>query len=119
MATGSILGGAPEPGKPRGRDADALGPSDSSDSGSDVPFVTRTRVGVPLLEQQPALPLVTGARGANQLPTPGQLLGGESAHRHTVRACARSRASRCTPAAGRASNSSVSPDPLCVTARRF
>jgi hypothetical protein len=36
MATGSILGGAPEPGKPRGRDADALGPSDSSDSGSDV-----------------------------------------------------------------------------------
>jgi hypothetical protein len=36
MATSSILGGQPAPRKARGRDADALGPSDSSDSGSDV-----------------------------------------------------------------------------------
>ena len=36
MATSSILGGESAPRKARGRDTDALGPSDSSDSGSDV-----------------------------------------------------------------------------------
>ncbi len=36
MATSSILGGQPAPRKAKGRDTDALGPSDSSDSGSDV-----------------------------------------------------------------------------------
>ena len=36
MATSSILGGAPAPVKSKGKDAEALGPSDSSDSGSDV-----------------------------------------------------------------------------------
>lgn len=36
MATSSILGGAPAPMKSKGKNADALGPSDSSDSGSDV-----------------------------------------------------------------------------------
>ena len=36
MATSSILGGQSAPRKAAGRDADALGPSDSSDSGSDV-----------------------------------------------------------------------------------
>ena len=36
MATSSILGGAQAPSRPRGTDVDALGPSDSSDSGSDV-----------------------------------------------------------------------------------
>ena len=36
MATSSILGGDPAPMKPKGKDADSLGPSDSSDSGSDV-----------------------------------------------------------------------------------
>src|SRR5436305_14073562 len=38
MATNSILGGGgqPAPRRARGRDVDALGPSDSSDSGSDV-----------------------------------------------------------------------------------
>ena len=36
MATSSILGGQPAPRKAPGRDTDALGPSDSSDSGSDV-----------------------------------------------------------------------------------
>src|SRR5215204_5355419 len=36
MATSSILGGDRAPVNPSGRDTDALGPSDSSDSGSDV-----------------------------------------------------------------------------------
>jgi hypothetical protein len=36
MAQSSILGGQPAPVNPAGRDTDALGPSDSSDSGSDV-----------------------------------------------------------------------------------
>lgn len=36
MATSSILGGAPAPMKPEGKNAESLGPSDSSDSGSDV-----------------------------------------------------------------------------------
>jgi hypothetical protein len=36
MATSSILGGARAPTQSTGRDTDALGPSDSSDSGSDV-----------------------------------------------------------------------------------
>lgn len=36
MATSSILGGAPAPAQPSGKDIDALGPSDSTDSGSDV-----------------------------------------------------------------------------------
>ncbi len=36
MATSSILGGEHAPTAPKGTDADALGPSDSSDSGSDA-----------------------------------------------------------------------------------
>ncbi|RZL92692.1 MAG: hypothetical protein EOP82_09555 [Variovorax sp.] len=36
MATSSILGGERAPARPRGTDVDALGPSDTSDSGSDV-----------------------------------------------------------------------------------
>jgi hypothetical protein len=36
MATSSILGGTTAPQRPRGTGADLLGPSDSSDSGSDV-----------------------------------------------------------------------------------
>ena len=36
MATSSILGGERVDPRARGRDADALGPSDSSDSGSDI-----------------------------------------------------------------------------------
>jgi len=36
MATSNILGGERAPLTPAGRDIDALGPSDSSDSGSDV-----------------------------------------------------------------------------------
>ena len=36
MARSGILGGEPAPVNPAGRDTDALGPSDSSDSGSDA-----------------------------------------------------------------------------------
>ncbi len=36
MATSSTQGGEPVPARPSGTDVDALGPSDSSDSGSDV-----------------------------------------------------------------------------------
>jgi len=36
MSNSSILGGAPAPLNPKGTDVDALGPSDSSDSGSDI-----------------------------------------------------------------------------------
>ena len=36
MATSSILGGERPPSQSSGRDTDALGPSDSSDSGSDI-----------------------------------------------------------------------------------
>jgi len=36
MATSSILGGERPPMEPAGTDVDSLGPSDSSDSGSDV-----------------------------------------------------------------------------------
>lgn len=36
MSNSSILGGASAPRNPRGTDVDALGPSDTSDSGSDV-----------------------------------------------------------------------------------
>ncbi len=35
MAYSSILGADPAPSRPSGRDADLLGPSDNSDSGSD------------------------------------------------------------------------------------
>lgn len=36
MATSSILGGSTAPSRPRGTGTDLLGPSDSSDTGSDV-----------------------------------------------------------------------------------
>jgi hypothetical protein len=36
MAQSSILGGVRAPSQARGRDADALGPSDTSDTGSDI-----------------------------------------------------------------------------------
>ena len=36
MSNSSILGGSPITTRARGRDADALGPSDNSDSGSDI-----------------------------------------------------------------------------------
>jgi hypothetical protein len=36
MSNSSILGATPAPARAKGKDVDALGPSDSSDSGSDV-----------------------------------------------------------------------------------
>jgi hypothetical protein len=41
MATSSIHGGETTPARPHGTDVDALGPSDSSDSGSDVQLQRR------------------------------------------------------------------------------
>jgi hypothetical protein len=41
MATSSILGGQPVQRQPAGTDVDALGPSDSSDTGSDVQLQRR------------------------------------------------------------------------------
>ena len=41
MATSSILGGTPAPEQSKGRGTDALGPSDSSDSRSDMPNTAR------------------------------------------------------------------------------
>ena len=41
MATSSILGGERAAAEPKGTDADALGPSDSSDSGSDAAGTTQ------------------------------------------------------------------------------
>jgi hypothetical protein len=41
MATSSIRGGERTPARPHGTDVDALGPSDSSDSGSDVQLQRR------------------------------------------------------------------------------
>ncbi|MGA0609356.1 hypothetical protein [Caldimonas sp. KR1-144] len=41
MGTRSVLGGQRAPKEPRGRDAGSLGPSDSSDSGSDMTGVDR------------------------------------------------------------------------------
>ena len=46
MATSSILGGEHAPPEPRGTDVDSLGPSDTSDSGSDVQ-TDRRRSAVP------------------------------------------------------------------------
>ena len=43
MSHSSILGGDRAPQQAPGRDADTLGPSDSSDSGSDVQGATRLK----------------------------------------------------------------------------
>jgi hypothetical protein len=43
MSHSSILGGDPAPQQARGRDAETLGPSDTSDSGSDVQGATRLK----------------------------------------------------------------------------
>ncbi len=46
MATSSIVGGARPPLEPTGTDIDSLGPSDTSDSGSDV-RISRERTATP------------------------------------------------------------------------
>jgi len=43
MAQSSILGGEPAPRRADGRSADVLGPSDTSDSGSDIQGATRLK----------------------------------------------------------------------------
>jgi hypothetical protein len=43
MAHSSILGGDPVPQQPSGRSADVLGPSDTSDTGSDIHGATRLK----------------------------------------------------------------------------
>jgi hypothetical protein len=59
MATSSILGGEHAPSRPRGTDVDALGPSDSSDSGSDVQ-TDRNRTAMPDESAEGALPIAHG-----------------------------------------------------------
>ena len=71
MAKSSILGGAHTASQPSGTDVDALGPSDSSDSGSDVQ-TDRGRSAAPDESSEGALPIAhdstsdasgTGERG--------------------------------------------------------
>ena len=59
MATSSILGGEHAPPEPRGTDVDSLGPSDTSDSGSDVQ-TDRSRSAVPDGSAEGALPISHG-----------------------------------------------------------
>lgn len=56
MATSSILGGERPPIEPKGTDVDSLGPSDSSDSGSDV-RVSRERTAIPDDSAEGAIPI--------------------------------------------------------------
>ena len=59
MATSSILGGEHAPPEPRGTDVDSLGPSDTSDSGSDVQ-TDRSRSALPDGSAEGALPISHG-----------------------------------------------------------
>lgn len=59
MAKSSILGGEHAPSRPRGTDVDSLGPSDSSDSGSDVQ-TDRNRSAMPDESAEGALPISHG-----------------------------------------------------------
>jgi hypothetical protein len=59
MAKSSILGGEHAPSRPRGTDMDSLGPSDSSDSGSDVQ-TDRNRSAMPDESAEGALPISHG-----------------------------------------------------------
>ncbi|MDM0022700.1 hypothetical protein [Variovorax saccharolyticus] len=56
MANSSILGGARAPARPKGTEVDALGPSDSSDSGSDVQTDLH-RAALPDAASEGALPI--------------------------------------------------------------
>ena len=60
MANSSILGGEHAAPHPRGTDVDALGPSDSSDSGSDVQ-TDRRRSALPDAASEGALPIPHGS----------------------------------------------------------
>ena len=60
MATSSILGGTHAPAEAAGKDVDALGPSDSSDSGSDVQ-TDRNRSALPDEGSEGAFPIAHGS----------------------------------------------------------
>ena len=78
MATSSILGGDYPPMEPKGTDVDSLGPSDTSDSGSDV-RTSRERTAMPEDAAQGAIPIAhdsssdaegTGERASADAPSP-------------------------------------------------
>ena len=57
MSHSSILGGDRAPQQARGRDAETLGPSDTSDSGSDIQGATRLKTDTPEGEMGGATPV--------------------------------------------------------------
>jgi|SRR5829696_8945804 hypothetical protein len=59
MSQSSILGGDRAPQQARGRDAETLGPSDTSDSGSDIQGATRLKTDTPEGEMGGATPVET------------------------------------------------------------
>ena len=61
MSQSSILGGDRAPQQARGRDAEALGPSDTSDSGSDIQGSTRLKTDTPEGEMGGATPVDPGS----------------------------------------------------------
>lgn len=69
MATSSILGGERPPEEPKGTDVDSLGPSDTSDSGSDV-RTSRERSAIPEDAAEGAIPIAhessTDAEGTGE-----------------------------------------------------
>ena len=69
MATSSILGGERPPEEPKGKDVDSLGPSDTSDSGSDV-RTSRERSAIPDDAAEGAIPIAhessTDAEGTGE-----------------------------------------------------
>jgi hypothetical protein len=69
MATSSILGGDHPPMEPKGTDVDSLGPSDTSDSGSDV-RTSRERTAIPEDAAEGAIPIAhdssTDAEGTGE-----------------------------------------------------
>jgi hypothetical protein len=61
MATSSILGGTQAPAQAKGRGTDSLGPSDSSDSGSDVSGERQMSTGADDPDELGATPSVPGS----------------------------------------------------------
>lgn len=78
MATSPILGGTSAPVHPKGTDADALGPSDSSDSGSDIQHERRMATGPDDPDEFGAVPAEGGSdsdrfgTGERASATPGR-----------------------------------------------
>ena len=70
MSQSSILGGERAPQQARGRDAETLGPSDTSDSGSDIQGASRLKTTAPEGELGGATPVVedsdTDAEGTGE-----------------------------------------------------